>query len=218
MFNILNMRSVSPTPTDASGRARILEAAFRLFATRGFEEVSGRAIAKEAGVSAALVIHHFGSVAELRRVIDRWVLDTFHDWMNRAAEADSAEELLDGTSHEIRMFFRSEPLLGGYLRQLLIEGGDTGYAFFEELFVAGREMVAQLGERGLVRPAAGGDEDARLMLLLAEDLGIIMLEPFLSRLFAADLYSDAVMNRWHDAELDLHTNGLFAIPASEGSA
>ena len=42
-------------------KLRIQQAAARLFASRSFETVSTRAIAKEAGVDAALIHHYFGS-------------------------------------------------------------------------------------------------------------------------------------------------------------
>ena len=42
-------------------KLRIQQAAARLFASRSFETVSTRAIAKEAGVDAALIHHYYGS-------------------------------------------------------------------------------------------------------------------------------------------------------------
>ena len=42
-------------------KLRIQQAAAKLFASRSFETVSTRAIAKEAGVDAALIHHYFGS-------------------------------------------------------------------------------------------------------------------------------------------------------------
>ena len=42
-------------------KLRIQQSAARLFASRSFETVSTRAIAKEAGVDAALIHHYFGS-------------------------------------------------------------------------------------------------------------------------------------------------------------
>ena len=205
------MRTVSEHPTDVTRRARIRDIALRLFAEHGFERVSGRMIAKEANVSAALVMHHFGSVEALRREIDEWVLDHFRLWMEHASEAGSTDEIIERTGREVRDFFRSEPLLGRYLRRLLTEGGEVGFAFFEGLFEAGRQFIGDLVDQGAVRPAANGDEDARLMLLMAEDLGVMMLEPYLTRILGGDLYSDALMDRWHDAELDLHVNGLLTV-------
>ncbi|UUW87296.1 TetR family transcriptional regulator [Nocardioides sp. WV_118_6] len=48
-------------PAGRATRAAIEEAARTLFAERGFERASVRAIAAEAGVDPALVIRHFGS-------------------------------------------------------------------------------------------------------------------------------------------------------------
>ncbi len=46
-------------------RARILKSARKLFARRGFDGASLRAVAGNAGVDPALVVHFFGSKAEL---------------------------------------------------------------------------------------------------------------------------------------------------------
>lgn len=51
----------------SSGRAALLEAALALFAERGFEGASTRAIAERAGVPQGLVRHHFGSKEGLFR-------------------------------------------------------------------------------------------------------------------------------------------------------
>jgi AcrR family transcriptional regulator len=215
---MLNMRSDAADEAERTGRARIRDAAFRLFAAGGFETVTVRAIATEAGVSPALVIHHFGSVAGLREEIDRWVLDRFHRWMESAALAPSTGAIVDETARELRDFFREEPLLGAYLRQLLIAGGEAGYEFFAELFEGARSMMSELERRGLVRPAPPGAAEARLALLAAEDLGTIMLEPYLSRVMGTPIFSAEVMDRWHEAELDMHAHGIFTPAASEGTA
>ena len=46
---------------DLTARARIRDSAFRLIATEGTRGATLRAIAREAGVSSPLVLHHFGS-------------------------------------------------------------------------------------------------------------------------------------------------------------
>jgi len=53
----------------------ILKAARRLFAERGYEGASLRAIGAEAGVDAALVVHFFGSKAKLLTASVRWPFD-----------------------------------------------------------------------------------------------------------------------------------------------
>ena len=69
---MLFMRSASRE--DLTTRARIRDAAVDLFARDGFAHVTVRRIATEAGVSPALVIHHFGSKEGLRAACDAHVL------------------------------------------------------------------------------------------------------------------------------------------------
>jgi AcrR family transcriptional regulator len=61
------MASVQPSQTDT--KARILEAAERLFVERGFAGSSLRAITNEAGVNVAAVHYHFGGREELLRAV-----------------------------------------------------------------------------------------------------------------------------------------------------
>lgn len=54
-----------------SGKQRILETAERLFATRGFLDVSAAEIVREAGVAHGLLFHHFGSMEGLYAEVSR---------------------------------------------------------------------------------------------------------------------------------------------------
>jgi AcrR family transcriptional regulator len=54
-------------PGTSSSRDDILDAARELFATRGYERATLRAIGREAGVDPALIIHYFGSKEGLLR-------------------------------------------------------------------------------------------------------------------------------------------------------
>ncbi|MET0434632.1 MAG: helix-turn-helix domain-containing protein, partial [Cellulomonas sp.] len=69
------MRSAT-TDDDLTARARIRDAALRLFADRGIEGVSVRDIAAAAGVSAGLIRHHFGSKDGLRDACDSHAIDS----------------------------------------------------------------------------------------------------------------------------------------------
>ena len=66
---------------------RLLQAAAGLFASRSFETVSTRAIAKEAGVDAALIHHYFGSKEGLFQAVLKSIIwsamgfvDTTEKW------------------------------------------------------------------------------------------------------------------------------------------
>src|SRR5690242_1285811 len=62
-------------PGSSDTRQQILDAAAKLFAERGYEGATMRAIAAEAGVDAALVVHFFGNKAGLLSEAVRWPYD-----------------------------------------------------------------------------------------------------------------------------------------------
>ncbi len=72
-------------------RQRLHQAAAQLFAHNAFESVSTRAIAKEAGVDAALIHHYFGSKEGL-----------FNAVMEEAIHLDEME--IEVTTHDHRMW------------------------------------------------------------------------------------------------------------------
>ena len=62
-------------PGETGTRQAILDAARELFADRGYEGASVRAIAAEAGVDASLVMHFFGSKIGLLEAAIEWPFD-----------------------------------------------------------------------------------------------------------------------------------------------
>lgn len=62
-------------PGGDESRARIVEAAGQLFADRGFDGVSVRALAQRAGVNAAAINYHFGGKEGLYHAVLRTLID-----------------------------------------------------------------------------------------------------------------------------------------------
>ena len=80
---------------DLTARATIRNAALRLFGERGPDAVTVREIATQAGVSPALVLHHFGSKDGLRAEVDAFAAQAF-DAIFEAMPTDDLVELLAG--------------------------------------------------------------------------------------------------------------------------
>lgn len=79
---------------NASARARILEAATRLFSDHPFVEISAAEIAKEAGVAHGLMFHYFGTKTKLYEEISR-IIATRMEQVHRAAlQKGNTEERL----------------------------------------------------------------------------------------------------------------------------
>src|SRR5215470_4575359 len=109
---------------DLTARARIRDAAIRLFGERGIEGASIRDIAAEAGVSSGLVRHHFGSKEELREACDQYARERMTEI---AAELTDQRGLtaLDPASLHPRVFpFQL------YLARSMMDGSETATALF----------------------------------------------------------------------------------------
>jgi len=79
---------------ESTTREAILAAARTLFAERGYAKASLRAIAAEAGVDAALVVHFFGSKAKLLTASVQWPFDPDAEIHNVLEAPDPAEALV----------------------------------------------------------------------------------------------------------------------------
>jgi len=77
-----------PGPERTDQRARIVDAARRLFASHGFDDVTMAEIASDAGVARATVFNHFGSKHALVEAITEEVI-AYYDGMLRNALADT---------------------------------------------------------------------------------------------------------------------------------
>ncbi|UFS57548.1 TetR family transcriptional regulator [Subtercola endophyticus] len=164
------MRSVPPD--DATTRARIRDVAIELFGRDGFRETTVRAIAAKVGVSAALVLHHFGSKDGLRQACDEYILaevekpgETIGNGEKPGASANIRAWL--GRTDEHRPWLR-------YIGRMLADGSAAGDHLFDE-FVAYTERVFEEGEaNGSVRPSS--DPHMRAVTLTAYSMSALLLE------------------------------------------
>ncbi|KXK63951.1 TetR family transcriptional regulator [Micromonospora rosaria] len=160
------------SPSDLTGRARLREAALRLFAERGFAATSARAVAAEAGLSPALVMHHFGSKEGLRAAVDEEVLARLGTAL-RDVPADG--DLMGSLGEVSARIFGADPVLRGYLRRVLQEDSPASAALFGRLLSGARTELERL------LAAGGGHPDADLrwapFQMLCLILGPLLLEP-----------------------------------------
>jgi AcrR family transcriptional regulator len=159
-------RAMTPT-SDLTTRARIRDAAVLRFARSGFA-ASVRSIAADAGVSAALVIHHFGSKEELHAVCDAHVLASIAESkrqnMGRATSGGLLEVLAQADD--------LTPIVGYVLRSLQA-GGAVGKAFVEHMIDDAELYTAEAVGAGIAKPSR--DERARVRYLVLSSLGALLL-------------------------------------------
>lgn len=185
--SLLYMRTVNFS--DLTGRARIRDAALRLFAKHGFEGTSVRAIAAEAGTSAALVTHHFGSKENLRAAIDEEVLRLVGEAFAEVSMDQPVEQLIHTLGATSAGLFGADPELRGYLRHALLVESEAGVGLYQRLWDGATQLTEQLATAGSLRADADRVWTPFALLLFA--IGPLMFE----HLLPADAFAPEVLRR-----------------------
>ena len=200
---MLYMRSAS---NDLTARARIRDAAIRAFARDGFDAASMRTIAADAGVSPALIVHHFGDKNALRAACDDYVAAVFIDDKHELIEAP--------TPDRIRMALddieRYGPFLD-YLARMLADSTPAADRLFDHMVQVTRQVLAEQREAGLLVEMSDPEMTVLLMAMLG--LAPVMMRAHVARtLGTPDLNPSAIMRTWLPT-LELLTHGIYSTPA-----
>jgi AcrR family transcriptional regulator len=181
---------------DRTARARIRDAAIDRFGQDGIAAASLRAIAADAGVSAALVVHHFGSKDGLRAACDGHVAATIREGKRQAMAAGPGADPLVA----LRQAEATRPLLR-YLARVLVDPSPAVADLVDELVDDAEAYMAEGVRTGMLRPST--DPHGRAVVLTMWSLGALVLHEHVARLLGADLTAD--------------TQGLLAysLPATE---
>jgi AcrR family transcriptional regulator len=186
-------------PEDLTGRARIRDAALEEFAAKGVRGATVRGIAARAGVSPALVQHHFGTKDGLRRACDEHVLG----YIRREADATRRDGAL-GDPGYLGEVFRTAPRVQRYLARSLVDGSPEASALFDELVALTEHNLAD-------PPDAVGTGYDRALVFTAMRLGVIVLHEHVSRGLGGDAFDPAEATRIGLASIDLMNPAL--LPA-----
>jgi AcrR family transcriptional regulator len=194
------MRSV-PTE-DATAAARIRDAAIALFGERGFDRTSVRQIATDAGVSAALVIHHFGSKEGLRQACDDWLVTRLIGERTRTSGPEIAATMREWLDDPER--FR---VYIDYFTTMLADGTEGGNRLFDRLVRDTAAMLDAGVEDGSMHESS--DREMRALLITIYGLAPLLLRDQLARSLGTPLASAAAIRRMTRPALELYTHGLY---------
>jgi AcrR family transcriptional regulator len=183
---------------DLTARARIRDAALRLFAERGLAGATIRDIARAAGVSGGLVRHHFGSKDDLRAACDSYALDQIvriKEQVVSGLQLGNGAGFLSAAHPTILLIYR-------YFARSLVDGSPSAGLMFDEM--------VELTEAWLARHGPGGVPDRRsyAAVFVAMETGLLAMHEPLSRSLGADIFSPAGHLRMSRAKLDFYTHPL----------
>lgn len=159
---------------DLTTKARIRDAAVNRFPREGFAATTIRSIAADAGVSPALVVHHFGSKEALREECDRYVVARFRETKLAAMEEGNLANPAFAASA-----FRVSQTLMRYFSWALTRGHSAADELFDEMVREGLELTRVAIESGMLK----GSEDVRTrtVLQMAMMLGMIAFHDHVER-------------------------------------
>lgn len=192
-------------PGDLTTRARIRDAAIAAFARDGFDRASLRSIAADAGVSAALIVHHFGDKSGLRATCDDHVI---------AAFVDDQHDLVGAPAVRIRTALNDLDRYGphvDYLARMLVDSGPAAGRLFDALIDGTERVLEEQRAAGLLEPMSDPEMSALLVAMLG--LAPLVLRGQLSRRLGDDLLGPAGMRRMTLPTMELLTKGVYATDA-----
>lgn len=196
VFSILNMRSV-----DLTASAKIRDAAIEQFGRHGFG-VSIRAIAEAAGVSAALVIHHFGSKEGLRRACDEFVAEEI-----RSSKSEAMRSADPATWFAAMAEIESYASLMAYLVRTMQSGGELANTLWRRMVDNAEGYLDEGVRAGTLKPSRDPRARAKYMAITGGGGFLLYLQmhdnPMDLRAVLRDYARDMVL-----PALELYTEGL----------
>ncbi|BBY82491.1 TetR/AcrR family transcriptional regulator [Mycolicibacterium pulveris] len=138
------MRSASD---DRTAIARIRDAAIDQWGRHGFD-VALRAIAEAAGVSAALVIHHFGSKEGLRKACDEYIAEEV-----RSGKLESMRANDPATWFAQMAELESYAPLMAYLVRSMQSGSELAKMLWRKMIVDAEEYMDEGVRNGVLKPS-----------------------------------------------------------------
>jgi AcrR family transcriptional regulator len=144
---------------DLTAAARIRDAAIEQFGRHGFG-VGLRAIAEAAGVSAALVIHHFGSKDGLRKACEDYIAETIRGTKSEALQSNEPATWFAQLA-EIEEY---APLMA-YLVRSMQAGGDLANMLWRRMIDNAKEYMEEGVRAGTIKPSRDPDARARYLAI-----------------------------------------------------
>ncbi|WP_432992369.1 TetR/AcrR family transcriptional regulator [Dactylosporangium sp. CA-233914] len=182
---------------DLTARARIRDAAIRLFAERGAESTTVRDIAQAAGVSPGLLRHHFGSKDELREACDAYVLERIMKIKEKLVYEGGVATpgYLPSVHPTIVLYYK-------YLTRALLGGSSSAAAMFDDIVVLTEEWISKNA------PDVTDDYRGYAALMVGMHTGMLAMFEHMNRALGVDIFTAPGHTRLVGVMVDFYSHPL----------
>jgi TetR/AcrR family transcriptional regulator, regulator of cefoperazone and chloramphenicol sensitivity len=188
---------------DLTAAARIRAAAIEQFGEHGFG-VGLRSIAEAAGVSAALVIHHFGSKAGLRKACDDYVAEEI-----RSTKSEAMRSSEPGTWFAQLAEIESYAPIMAYLVRAMQSGGELAKMLSRSMIDNAESYLEEGVRAGTLKPSRDPRARAKYLAITGGGGFLMYLQmhdtPMDLRAVLRDYARDMLL-----PSLEVYTEGLMA--------
>lgn len=197
---MMNMRSVHDE-SDLTAPARIRNAAIELIGEHGYERASMRMIAETAGVSPALIVHHFGDKTALREACNRYVAELFT--INGGDSGPTIETIQAALANPAQY----EPALR-YLIRMLTSQDAAADDIFDSILQGTLRRVVEQEAAGIIRPQS--DTKATALMLTVFGLAPLIMGRQFARALGTEALTPEALAGLSVPMLELFTHGLYS--------
>jgi len=188
---------------DLTAAARIRDAAIEQFGENGFD-TGLRAIAEAAGVSAALVIHHFGSKENLRKACDDYIAEEV-----RSGKSEAMRSTDPATWFAQMAEIESYAPLMAYLVRSMQASGELAKALWQKMIDDAEAYLDDGVRTGLLKPSRDPRARAKYLSMTGGGAFLLYLQlhenPTDLRAVLLDYARDMTL-----PALEIYTEGLMA--------
>jgi AcrR family transcriptional regulator len=179
-----------------ASKEHLIEVSTRVFAREGFAGTSLRMIAVEAGVSAALLVHHFGSKQHL---IEQAIEIALGQWMK---EKDHLSELpLSEALSEWPKTAKDGEQKLEFFKQVMLSGGRPAEVLLERMHLEARERLILLSKSGATREFT--DIDTTALLLATYAMAPLILSDSVKKILGGDLTEAAISEKLARSSMEI---------------
>ncbi|MBF6278397.1 MULTISPECIES: TetR/AcrR family transcriptional regulator [Nocardia] len=168
-------------PGDLTGKARIRNTALDLYAAKGEDGTSMRAIAQAAGVTVGLLVHHFGTKDSIRDAVDDLVVDFFAHAIAQAPAATAPLAIAAARNEAVAQMLASHPEVVNYLRRTLLEPGGHRSTLLGKLTTLTHREITALRNAGVA--STDRQESSQVIELVVRQVGQLFLQPMIDAMW-----------------------------------